>query len=187
MPVTPFSSKGKTQWTDLGLQLSCSSKSTLRIISNRLALCVICMRKRKKQKKTKAWLIVLVEILPGRDSPSSCNYNISENSTTSHHGWHICWTELHKHSLELLICLGFQDNLAARETLVSNKRSSDANCQINPNLSMSTYSVLTALPTYWANIFLDTGNPIKMHHRDTIMCSFVRLQSIPLKEILRNQ
>lgn len=30
-------------------------------------------------------------------------------------------------------------------------------CEINPNLSMSIYSVLTAQPTYWAGIFLDTA------------------------------
>lgn len=76
---------------------------------------------------------------------------------------HLLDTAAPTHSGELLrqtlglICLGFQDNLAARETLVSNKRSSDAGCQINPNLSMSTYSPLTAQPTYWAGIFLDTG------------------------------
>lgn len=143
------------------------------------------------EEKTEAWLIALADVLPARDSPSlngvaDCNYNFSANSTTSHHRWRICWTVLRKHSVELLICLGFQDNLAARGTLVSNQRSSDAGCQINPGLSMPTYSVLSAktlsrhLPAYWSN-------PIKMHHGDTIMCSFVQQQSIPFKEICRNQ
>lgn len=137
--TTPFSRKGKATVAGFGLPLSCSANPPGESHQIELLLCVICKKKKK---------IVMT------NSPCRCTpckrftvikwpswqqlWLLQEFRHRSPSMTHLLDGAAQTPSRALNLSGFFQGNLAARETLVSNKCPSDAGCQINPNLSMST-------------------------------------------------